>query len=289
MFPARFEYHRAGSVKDVLALLKQFGDDAKLLSGGHSLLPMMKLRLAQPAHLIDIGEIDELRQITEQGKSIGIGATCTHDQIARSELVREKIGLFAQCAEAIGDVQVRNRGTIGGSLSHADPGADYPAGVLALEAELRLQSEAGVRNLKAEDFFVDIMTTAARPGEVLTQVSFAPVPANAGYTYIKHRQPASGFALVGVAALVTLNRRGNFDRVRVGITGLAAKAFRAKAVENVLGGKEPDINTISAAAAHATDGIDPLSDIHAPADFRAALARVYTRRAIEAATSRARK
>jgi carbon-monoxide dehydrogenase medium subunit len=136
-----------------------------------------------------------------------------------------KIGLLAECAGAIGDVQVRDRGTIGGSLWHADPAADYPAGVLALEAELRLESEAGARTLKAEDFFVDIMTTAARPDEILTQVSFAPIPANAGYTYLKHRQPASGFAIVGVAALVTLDRRGNMDRVRVGITGLAAKAL----------------------------------------------------------------
>jgi aerobic carbon-monoxide dehydrogenase medium subunit len=288
MFPAQFECHRAGSVKDVLALIKQFGEDAKLLSGGHSLLPMMKLRLLQPAHLIDIGRIVELRQITEQGGKVMIGATCTHDQISRSELIRGNIGLIAECAAAIGDVQVRNRGTIGGSLWHADPAADYPAGVLAVEAELRLESEAGARTLKAEDFFVDIMTTAARPDEILTQVSFAPFPANAGYTYLKHRQPASGFAMVGVAALVTLDRRGNMDRVRVGITGLAAKAFRAKAVENAVAGKAPDADTISTAAAHAADGIDALSDIHAAADFRTALACVYTRRAIEAAVSRAR-
>jgi carbon-monoxide dehydrogenase medium subunit len=288
MFPAQFDYHRAGSVKDALALIKQFGEDAKLLSGGHSLLPMMKLRLVQPAHLIDIGRIVELRQIAEHGGKVVIGATCTHDQISCNELVRGKIGLLAECAAAIGDVQVRDRGTIGGSLWHADPAADYPAGVLALEAELRLESEAGPRTLKAEDFFVDIMTTAAKPNEILTHVSFAPIPANAGYTYLKHRQPASGFAMVGVAALVTFDRRGNMDRVRIGITGLAAKAFRAQPVENALAGKAPDARTISTAAAHAADGIDALSDIHAAADFRAALACVYTRRAIEAAVSRAR-
>jgi carbon-monoxide dehydrogenase medium subunit len=288
MFPAPFEYHRPESVQDVLALIRQFGDDAKLLSGGHSLLPMMKLRLVQPAHLIDIGRIDELRQITEQNGKVVIGAACTHDQISRSELVRGKIRLLADCAAAIGDVQVRNRGTIGGSLWHADPAADYPAGALALEAELRLESEAGARTLKAADFFVDIMTTAAKVGEILTQVSFAPIPANAGYTYINHRQPASGFAMVGVAALVTLDRGSNLDLVRVGITGLAAKAFRARAVENALVGKAPDADTISAAAAHAVDGVDALSDIHAAADYREALARVYTRRAIEAAVSQAR-
>jgi len=289
MFPGQFDYHRAGSIKDALALIKQFGDDAKLLSGGHSLLPMMKLRLAQPAHLIDIGKIAELRQITEQGGKIVIGAACTHDEISRNGIVRGKLGLLAECAGAIADVQVRNRGTIGGSLSHADPAADYPAGALALEAELRLDSAAGARTVKAEDFFVDIMTTAARADEILTQAAFAPIPAGAGYIYIKHRQPASGFAMVGVAALITLDRRGNFDRVRVGITGLAAKAFRAKTVESALAGKAPDASAIAAAAAHAADGIDALSDIHAAADFRAELARVYTRRALMAAVSRAKK
>jgi len=288
MFPASFEYHRPGSVRDALALVRQFGDDAKLLSGGHSLLPMMKLRLVQPAHLIDIGRIAELRQITEQNGKVVIGAACTHDQISCNELIRRKIGLFAECAAAIGDVQVRDRGTVGGSLWHADPAADYPAGVLALEAELRLESDAGTRTLKAEDFFVDIMTTAAKPDEILTHVSFIPLPTNAGYAYIKHPQPASGFAMVGVAALVTLDRRGNCDRVRVGITGLAAKAFRANAVEQALVGKASDADAIATAATHAADGVDALSDIHAAADYRAALARAYTLRAIEAAASQAR-
>ena len=288
MFPAQFEYHRAASVKDALALLKQFGDDAKLLSGGHSLLPMMKLRLAQPTHLIDIARVADLRTISEQGGKIAIGAAATHDQIASSDLIRNKAGLLSECASAIGDVQVRNRGTIGGSLSHADPAADYPAGILALEAELKLESETGARTVKAEDFFVDIMTTAARPGEILTQVSITPIPANTGYYYLKHRQPASGFALVGVAALVTLDRRGNCANVRVGITGLAAKAFRAKAVETALTGKAPDSAAIAAAAAHAADGIDALADIHASSDFRASLACTYTRRALETAVTNAR-
>jgi aerobic carbon-monoxide dehydrogenase medium subunit len=287
MYPGSFEYHRAGSVKEALGLLKQFGDDAKLISGGHSLIPMMKLRLAQPAHLVDIAKIGELGQITEQGGKIVIGAAATHNQIATSDLVRNKLGLLAECALAIGDVQVRNRGTIGGSLSHSDPAADYPAGVLALEGEIRLESEAGARTVKAEDFFIDLMTTALLPGEILTQVSFAPIPAGAGFSYLKHRQPASGFAIVGVAALVTL-ARGKFERVRVGVTGLDAKAFRAAKVEAALTGKAADAATIAAAAAHATDGADPLADIHAGAEFRGELARVYTRRAIAAAVARAK-
>jgi carbon-monoxide dehydrogenase medium subunit len=284
MFPAQFEYHRATSVKDALAMLKQFGEDAKLLSGGHSLLPMMKLRLAQPAHLIDIAKVADLRQITEHGGKIVIGAAATHDQVAANDMVRGKIGLLAECALAIGDVQVRNRGTIGGSLSHADPSADYPAGVLALGAELKLESEAGARTVKAEDFFVDLMTTAIKPEEILTEVAFTPLPANAGFAYLKYRQPASGFAVVGVAAIISLDRRGNCERVHVGITGLGAKAFRAKAVETALEGKGPDAANLAAAAAHAADGIDPLADIHASADFRAELARVYTRRALATAT-----
>lgn len=289
MFPGSFEYHRAGSLKEALGLLKQYGDDAKLLSGGHSLLPMMKMRLAQPAHLVDITRIRELNQIVEQRGKLVIGAAATHAQVAASDIVRQKAGLLAVCAAAIGDVQVRNRGTIGGSLSHSDPAADYPAAVLALEGEITLESETGARTVTAEDFFVDLMTTAAKPNEILTQVAFTALPATAGYTYLKHRQPASGFAMVGVAALLTLDRRGNCERVRVGITGLGAKAFRAKAVESALAGKTPEVAAIDAAAAHVADGIDALSDIHAAADFRAELARVYTRRALAAAAAGAKR
>lgn len=288
MFPAQFEYHRAASVKDAVALLKQFGDDARILAGGHSLLPMMKLRLAQPAHVVDIGRIDELRVIRESGDKISIGAIATHDQIANDPLVGSRIGLLAECAAAIGDVQVRNRGTIGGSLSHSDPAADYPAGVLALEAELKLEGESETRIVKAQEFFVDLMTTAARPGEILTQVVLPASAPNSGYAYFKHRHPASGFAIVGVAALITLDERGNCQRVRMGVTGLAAKAFRANAVEAALTGKTPGDATISAAASHAAEGIDPLADIHASGEFRAELARVYAGRALSAATMRAK-
>ncbi|HVC44131.1 MAG TPA: xanthine dehydrogenase family protein subunit M [Candidatus Binataceae bacterium] len=286
MYPGTFEYHRAASVKEALDLLKQFGDDAKLLSGGHSLIPMMKLRLAQPAHLVDIAKIAGLGQIAEQGGKIIVGAAATHSQVASSELLRNRLGLLAECAAAIADVQVRNRGTIGGSLSHADPAADYPAAVLALEGEFHLESEAGARTVKAEDFFLDIMTTALRPSEILTQASFAPIAAGAGFAYLKHRQPASGFAMVGVAALITLDRKGNFAQARVGVTGLGAKAFRARAIETALTGKPADAATITAAAAHTADGIDALVDIHAGAEFRAELARVYARRALQAAVAR---
>jgi carbon-monoxide dehydrogenase medium subunit len=289
MFPSEFEYHRAASVQEALGLIRQYGDEAKLLSGGHSLLPILKLRLAQPRHLVDIARIAELGQIAEQGGRISVGAAVRHHQVHTSDLLRDKLGLLTECAGNIGDVQVRNRGTIGGSLAHSDPAADYPAAVLALEGEVRLESSAGARTVKAEDFFLDLMTTAIKPDEILTAVSFAPLPAGAGFAYFKHRQPASGFAMVGVAACLTIDKSGKCQSARVGMTGLGAKAFRATAVETAISGKAPEAKVIADAAAHAADGIDPLSDIHASADFRAELARVYTRRALESAVARARR
>jgi aerobic carbon-monoxide dehydrogenase medium subunit len=226
MYPSEFEYHRAASVKEALGLIQQYGEEAKLLSGGHSLLPILKLRLAQPRHLVDIARIAELGQIAEQGGQVSVGAAVRHHQVHTSDLLRNKLGLLAECAGNIGDVQVRNRGTIGGSLAHSDPAADYPAAVLALEGEVRLESATGARTVKAEDFFIDLMTTAIKPGEILTAVSFAPLPAGAGFAYFKHRQPASGFAIVGVAACLTLDKSGKCQDARVGITGLGAKASR---------------------------------------------------------------
>jgi carbon-monoxide dehydrogenase medium subunit len=287
MYPASFEYHRASSVKEALAMLSQYGGDAKLLAGGHSLVPMMKLRLAQPAHLIDIGPIRELATVSESAGKIVVGGLTTHHEVEINPTVRAKLGLLAQAAAMIGDVQVRNRGTLGGSLVHADPAADYPAAVLALEGEITIEGAGGSRVVKAADFFLDLMTTAVGEGEILTRVTFAPIPAGCGFAYAKHRQPASGFAIVGVAALVALDKSGNCATVRVGVTGLAAKPFRARAVEDALEGK-PAAETIGAAAAHAADGIDAMADIHASAEFRAELARVYTRRALEAATAHAK-
>jgi len=270
-------------------MLGRFGEDAKLLAGGHSLLPMMKLRLAQPTHLIDLAGVGELAFIKEEAGKIVVGAASTHSQLESSDLVRGKLGLLGECAGAIGDVQVRNRGTIGGSLAHADPAADYPAGVLALEGEITLASASGTRIVKAADFFVDFLTTALKPGEILTQVSFAPIAAGTGYAYVKHPQPASGFAIVGVAAMLKLNAQGNCEIARVAVTGLGAKAFRATAAENGLSGKAPSAQAITAAASHAADGADPMSDIHASADFRAELARVYARRALEQALARCKR
>lgn len=288
MIPAEFEYHAPNSLNEALALLGQHGDEAKLLAGGHSLIPALKLRLSSFSHLVDIGRIGDLAYIKEDKGALAIGARTTHFEVESSTLLQQKCPLLAECAAHIGDVQVRNRGTLGGSLAHADPAADYPAAILALEAEIQTVSASGKRTLKAEDFFVDLLTTALQSGEILTEVRVAPLAAKTGGAYLKVAQPASGFAVVGVAALVTLDAQGKCAKVRVGVTGAASKAWRAHATEAALSGKTPDDNTLAQAAAKATDGIETAGDIFASADYRAHLARVYTKRALATAVERAK-
>jgi carbon-monoxide dehydrogenase medium subunit len=277
MYPAQFDYKRPATVDEAIALLTQHGDDAKVLAGGHSLIPAMKLRLARPKVVVDIGRIANLSYIRESpGGAIAIGAMTTHQQIGASTVLRAHSPLLAETALHIGDVQVRNKGTIGGSLVHADPAADYPASILALDAEIDLAGPRGRRTVKASEFFVDLLTTAIGPDEILTEIR---VPATAKtVAYVKTEQKASGFALAGVA--VVIGPQG----VRVGVTGVAAKAYRATAVEQALAGQtKPTAQAIALAAARAADGVDPLGDIHASSAFRAHLAEVNTRRAIEQA------
>ncbi len=269
-----------------MKLLADHGDDAKLLAGGHSLLPAMKLRLASFGHLIDLGRISGLDGIKEDGGTIAIGALATHWAVESSELVREKCPLLSECAAAIGDVQVRNRGTIGGSLAHADPAADYPAAIVALEAEIVARGTKGSRTIKANDFFVDFLTTSLAAGEIITEVRVKPLAAKTGSAYVKVAQPASGFAIVGVAAIVTLDGSGNIAAARVGVTGAAAKGYRATETEAALAGKGTD--AIAAAAAKATAGVDTNGDLFASAEYRAHLAQVTARRAIAKAVERAR-
>jgi aerobic carbon-monoxide dehydrogenase medium subunit len=287
MIPASFEYHAARSVDDALQLLAKYGDGAKLLAGGHSLIPALKLRLQSVEHLIDLGKIAGLDSVKEAGGKIAIGALATHHAVESSEVVRKKCPLLAECASTIGDVQVRNRGTIGGSLSHADPAADYPAAILALGAEIEATSAKGQRMIAADDFFVDMMTTALEPGEIVTAVR-VPLQAGTGGAYLKVVQPASGFAIVGVAALVTLDGQGKCSRVRIGVTGAAVKAFRAVDAEKELTGKPADDASIAKAAALATNGVDTSGDIFASPEYRAHLTRVYTRRALHSAVARAK-
>jgi len=284
MIPAAFEYESPRTLGEALALLASRAD-AKLLAGGHSLLPAMKLRVAAPATLIDLGRIDGLSYIRNAGDKIAIGAMTTHAEIAASELLRAASPLLAEAASHIGDVQVRNRGTLGGSLAHADPAADYPAAILALDAEMVAMSERGERVIPARKFFTGLMTSALRPNEILTEVRI-PKTTGAGTAYQKFHHPASGFAVVGVAAVVKL-RGANVASAAVGITGVGMHAYRAAAVEAALRGKP--LSAIAAAAEKAAGKIEALGDTYASADYRRHLAQVFTRRALAAAAQAAGK
>ncbi|MSU69846.1 MAG: xanthine dehydrogenase family protein subunit M [Opitutaceae bacterium] len=281
MIPAAFEYFRPQTLEEAVQLLVQHGDEAKLLAGGHSLVPAMKLRLAQPKTVIDIGRIADLSYIREEGGKIVVGAMTTHHAIEISALLEEKCPLLPEVARQIGDVQVRNRGTIGGSLMHADPAADWPAAILALDAEVVTAGPNGPRVIPAKKLFVDLYQTELRPDEILREIRF-PLTART-VAYLKTFQRASGFAVAGVAAVVNLPDL----TVSVGVTGVAAKAYRATAVETKLKGQPLSAENIAAAAAKAANRIEPLGDIHASAEYRAHLARLNTGRALALAVSRA--
>ena len=280
MYPANFDYARPTTIDEAVALLTRHGDDAKVLAGGHSLIPAMKLRLARPGVVVDIGRIQGLTYIREASGRIAIGAMTTHATVAASALLQQRCPLLPETAILIGDVQVRNRGTIGGSLVHADPAADYPAAILALDAEIELAGPRGRRTVAAADFFVDLLQTAIAPDEILTEIRVPATPKSVAYE--KTEQKASGFALAGVAVVVTS------DVVSVGVTGVAATPYRARAVEQALAGRRsPTADAIAQAASHAADGVEPLGDIHASPEFRAHLAQVDARRALERAFQRA--
>jgi len=279
MIPAQFDYHRPATLDEAVRLLAQ-SEDSKVLAGGHSLLPAMKLRLAQPKTIVDLGRIADLRYIREQNGRVAIGAMTTHFEIETSALLLNKCPLLPELAPHIGDVQVRNKGTFGGSLVHADPAADWPAAVLALEAEFEIAGPNGHRTIRAADFFVEMMQTAVEPNEILCEIRLPITPQSVAYA--KFAQKASGFAITGVAAVVNKTN----GRVSVGITGVAPKPYRATTVEELLRGKPLSAESIRTAAAKAADGVEPLNDIHASAEFRAHLARVYCERALARAAGR---
>ncbi len=285
MIPASFDYIAANSLDHAISLLGQHKDDAKILAGGHSLLPAMKLRLMQPKVLIDLSRIKDLSYIKEEGGHICIGAMTTHFQVETSDLLRRACPLLPETASHLGDMQVRNKGTIGGSLVHSDPAADWPAAILTLDAELVAKGAKGDRVIKASDFFVEMLTTALEPGEVLREIRIPAGKGKVGQAYVKVRHPASGFAVVGVAVSLSIDG-GKCQSVGIGITGVSPKAYRATKVESALKGNPLDAKTLSAAAAHAADGVDVNSDLYASADYRKQLAAVYTRRALETAASR---
>jgi carbon-monoxide dehydrogenase medium subunit len=287
MYPAPFEYHAPATVADALALLDRFGEDAKLLAGSQSLVPLMKLRLATPAHLVDLRKIAGVRGISESEGELRIGAMTTHREIEVSEPVRAKLPVMSEAAARIGDPQVRNLGTIGGSLSHADPSADWPAVTVALDASVAIASRGGERTLKLENFIQGPFTTALGTGEIVVQVRVPLLPARTGAAYEKLPHPASRFAVVGVAALVTLEEDRTVARARIAVTGLGPSVTRAAGVERALIGKGADPSAVDAAAARAAEGIELRADLIGSADYKAHLASVYTARAVRRAIGRA--
>jgi carbon-monoxide dehydrogenase medium subunit len=285
--PAAFDYHVAKSVDEAIALMQQYGDDAKFLAGGHSLIPTMKLRLAQPAHLIDLGRIQGLSYIREEDGAVAVGAMTTYKTLEGSDVIQRYFALLPEGIAQIGDQQVRNRGTIGGSVAHSDPAADTPGMVLALKADILAQGSNGVRTIKANDFFMDLFQTALQPGEVITEIRFAKPSARTGSAYEKLANKASHYAVVGCAAVVTLDTDGTCTSASVVITGASVKPTRAGAVEAALVGKKLDAATIADAASHAADGLELVGDIHGSKEYRAQMATVMAKRAIARAAERA--
>ena len=285
MIPTSFEYVRAESLRDALKVLSD-RDGSKAIAGGHSLLPIMKFRLAQPPRLVDISRLEELKGISEKGRGARIGAGVTYRELLESELLRERFPIVAEATETIGDLQVRNRGTIGGSLAHADPVSDMPAVMLALDATFNLRSKRGRRSVKAREFFQGAFTTALAEDELLTEIILPPLPTGAGTTYLSHDHPASGYAIVGAAVVVARKRKAVSYAV-VALTGVGEIAYLLQSASGLVGSNgEPD--AVARVAGEATTGVEVNGDIHAPAEYRRHLATVITRRALETALERAR-
>jgi carbon-monoxide dehydrogenase medium subunit len=284
MIPTSFEYVRAGSLRDALKALS-FGDGSKAIAGGHSLLPIMKFRLAQPPRLVDISRLEELKGVEEKGRGVRIGAGTTYRQLLDSELLRQRFPLITEATETIGDLQVRNRGTIGGSLAHADPVSDMPAVMLALDATFNLRSRRGKRSVKARAFFQGAFSTALAEDELLVEILVPPLPAGAGSCYLSQDHPASGYAVAAAAAVVAVRRKAVSHAV-VALTGVGEMAYLVKSAEGLVG-TDGSAGAIAAAAAGSTAGIEVNGDIQAPAEYRRHLAQVITRRALETALERA--
>jgi carbon-monoxide dehydrogenase medium subunit len=284
MFPAKFAYAAPNSLEEALGLLED--PEAKILAGGHSLLPLMKLRLAQPSLLVDIGRIPGLSYVRREDGVLAIGAMTTYREIERSNEVHQAAPVLAEATHEVGDPQVRAKGTLAGALAHADPAGDLPAVALALGGSIRAVGSGGERDLDLDSFFVDMLTTALQEKEIIREVRLRVQPTGAGAAYQKFDQPASHYALTGVCAVVTLSN-GSIGSARIGVTGVGTKAYRPTAVEQALVGKKVDEEAIKAAVQTVADGVDVQGDIHASPEYRAHLARVLTRRAVLEAAHRA--
>jgi aerobic carbon-monoxide dehydrogenase medium subunit len=282
MIPAKFDYAKPASVEEAVQTLAGGGEDAKVIAGGQSLLPLLRLRLAYPDLLVDLGGLDELRGVTNAGDEVLIGAMTTHYQLVHDPLIAEHCGLIAQAAATVADPAVRHRGTLGGSLSHGDPAGDLPAVAVALGATMIARGPGGQREIAAADFFVDYLTTALQPGEILTGVRVPKLSGDWGYRYEKFHRTAQAWAIVGVAALARRSN-GHVAEARVGLTNMGSVPIRASAVEAAAAGAEATREALKAAAASAADGTEPPADLHGAPDYRRHLARVLTGRALAAA------
>ena len=287
MFPANFGYVAAKSVDEALQLLSKHGEMAKLLAGGHSLIPAMKLRLASPRTLIDLATVPGLSSVKIEGNNLIIGALTVHADVASSEPVRKHLPGLADAAAVIGDMQVRNRGTIGGSVAHADPNADFPVILSALDASFVARSPSGSRSIAADDFFTDIYTTAIAANEILTEIRIPLPPSGSGTAYVKLPHPASGYAVVSAGVIVTRQSSGSCASAHVAIGGLGSGPVRALATETELQGKLLTPQVIAAAAAKAAENTNPLDDAYADAEYKRQMAAAFVRRAIEEAVERA--
>jgi carbon-monoxide dehydrogenase medium subunit len=285
MIPGSFEYYAPRSLDDAVKYLAAHRDDVKVLSGGQSLLPLMKMRLSKPAAIVDIGRIPGLDTITEEGNNLIVGALVTHAQIESSELLQKKCPLLPQTATTIADVQVRNRGTIGGSIAHADPAGDWPAAILALDAEIQCFGPNGERWVKCDDFFLGLLMSVLEPDELVTAIKM-PITGSDKTAYLKAAPRSSGFAVVGVAVRIGLDGSGNCNRAAIGITGVTDKAYRPQRVEQMLTGQKLDVKTIEAAAAESTRNVEVIEDINGSSEYRKHLTEVYVARAIQEALRR---
>ena len=283
MFPSQFAYHRPSSVEEAVQVLQR-DPEAKILAGGHSLLPAMKLRLAAPSALVDLNQIASLRTIEVNG-GVRIGSMATYEQLYEAESLKGVLPILRETIYQLGDRQVQARGTLGGALAHSDPAADLTAVVLALDASVVAVGPSGQRTIPVADLFIDLMTTSLAPDEVLTEIQIPRPSGRSGMAYRKHRHPASGYAVVGVAAVVGVGDNGNVTSIRIGVTGATTKAERATAAEQALSGLPLTTGNISDAAAVAADGLELNGDHYASADYRRHLVSVYARRALEAAAS----
>jgi len=282
-----FTYQAPATIEEAVKQLGKNGD-AKVIAGGHSLLPLMKLGLAQPETLVDLRRIASLHQIrTEADGTIVIGALVTHRDLGHDKIVRPKLDALADAATEVGDLQVRARGTIGGSLAHADSTADEPAPTLAYDATIRAIGPKGQRDIRARDFFKGTFETALAENEIITEIRFPAPTGRTGGAYAKFAHPASGFAVTGVAAVITIKSDGTIERAAIGVTGATAAAYRATAAEKALTGTKGDAKAIADAAAKAADGITALSDLAASAEYRKHLVTIYAKRAIQRAIERA--